>query len=126
MSETLVCKTNISAAGRRRRRVVGYVSMALCGVLLLSFMTSGTPALLRLSLFFPGLMSAIGLLQVRRGTCVALVAAGKKESEQGGLVAAPADEVAASRRVANTIYRDGLLIGLAAALAGYLSAFIAS
>ena len=124
MSEAIACKTNISAAGRRRRRVVGLVSLALCALLLVSFISSGTPALMRLSLFFPALMSAIGLLQVRRGTCVALAAAGKRETDSGGLAPAPSDEVEASRRMSRTIYRDGLLIGLGAALVGYMSASV--
>jgi len=123
MSETLVCKANINAAGRRRRTRVGLFSVAACVALLVSFVVSGAHPIVRLTLFFPAFMAAVGLLQVRRNTCVALAAMGKREGDRG-LEAAPEQEVLASRRVGNTIYRDGLLLALAAALLAFATGFI--
>lgn len=117
----MVCKPNINARGRRQRRVVGTISAILCGLLWLSFVRSGAPAMLRLSLFFPAAMTAVTLLQVRRNTCVAHAASGRREGDRG-LEEAPPDEVAASRRVARTIYRDGALIGVVVAALAWLTA----
>ena len=123
MTNAPACKPNINARGRRQRRIVGTISAALCTFLWISFVRSGAPGIVRLSLFFPAAMTAVTLLQVRRNTCVAHAASGRREGDRG-LEDAPADEVAASRRVARTIYRDGTLIGLGVAALAWLSALV--
>ena len=80
---------------------------------------------LRATLFFPAALAATGFLQAALSTCVARAAEGTFENEDFTTTKAPDDEVAASRKVAATIKRDALLIGLASAALGALTSFLA-
>jgi hypothetical protein len=120
-----VCKPNISAAGRRRRMRVGYAATAVGVGLAVAGVALHWPAYARATLFLPAALAAVGFLQATRHTCVARANEGTFENDDFSTTKAPDDEVAASRKVAATIKRDALLIGLASAAIGVASAFVA-
>ncbi len=120
-----VCKPNISAAGRKRRIMVGWVASALAVGLFALAMALHWPWYLRATLFFPAALAATGFLQASRNTCVAHAAKGTFEHEDFTTTQAPDDEVSASRKVASTIKRDAVLIGLASAAFGALTSLLA-
>ncbi len=122
--EAQVCKPNISAAGRRRRRLVGYVAAAITVTLLASFVTWHVAWWWRTLVFMPAALAAIGFLQASRGTCVAHAAKGTFEHEDFSTTAAPDDEVAASRRVAALIRRDAMIVGFVCAALGVATAYV--
>ena len=123
--EGAVCKPNISAAGRRRRILVGWVASALALGLAALGVALHWHWYLRATLFFPAALAATGFLQASRNTCVARASEGTFENDDFTTTKAPDDEVAASRKVAASIKRDALLIGLASAAFGALTSFLA-
>ena len=62
-------------------------------------------------------LAAISLLQSRRHTCVLRAAEGTIERDGAPNAKADADAAAASRRMAATVVRDAILIGVACAMA---------
>jgi hypothetical protein len=75
-----------------------------------------------LVLFIPAALSAVGVLQARRNTCVMRAKEGTFEHDDFSATKAPDDEVAASRAVAAKINRDVILIGIAGAAIGVVVA----
>ena len=118
------CRPNISGAGRRRRLRIGYVATVLSLALLALFVARGSAWYLRAIVFVPAGLAAVSLLQVRRNTCIARAAEGTFEHEDFSRTPAPADDVAASRRVAAGIRRDSLLIALASAIVAAITAWV--
>jgi hypothetical protein len=114
----LSCKANISAAGRRRRVRVGFVSLGISVALLVALVALRAPWYWRLLLFLPASLSAVGFLQARRHTCVARAAEGTFEHDDFSTTKAPDAEVAASRAVAAGIRRDMIVAGIVAAVIG--------
>jgi hypothetical protein len=119
-----VCKPNISGAGRKRRIVVGWVSLAVSGGLLGAGVVLHWPWYARAVVCLPAAMAAVGFLQATRHTCIARAAEGTFENEDFSTTPAAADEVAASRKVAASIKRDALLIGLASGALAAATAFV--
>ena len=115
---------NIGVAGRRRRTRVGTVVVVLSIGLLAYFIGIRAPWYARLALFVPAAGAGIALLQVSRKTCVAMAKMGVVENEDFSYTKVNDALAAASRRVAATIYRDGLLIGVAAAGFSALTALV--
>ncbi len=118
------CKPNISGAGRRRRRQIGIALAVGAGALTAAFVVLRVAWYTRLFLFLPVAGAAISLLQVSRNTCVAHAAAGTFEHEDFSTTKQSADDAAASRRVAATIYRDALLLGAGAAVLAAATALL--
>jgi len=118
------CRPNISGAGRRRRLRIGYIAAVASLGLLALFVARGSAWYLRALVFLPAGLAAVSLLQVRRNTCIARAAEGTFEHEDFSRTPAPADEVAASRRVAAGIRRDSLLIALACAILAAITAWV--
>jgi len=123
--EGAVCKPNISPAGRKRRVIFGWIAAAAAVGLAVLAIALHWHWYLRATLFFPAAMAAVGFLQARRNTCVARAMEGTFENDDFTTTKAPDDEVAASRKVASTIRRDAVLIGLASAAFGALTSFLA-
>jgi hypothetical protein len=119
------CRPNISPAGKRRRRRIGYLASAVSVMLIGLFLAVRTPWYVRLLVGLPAALAAVALLQVRRNTCIARAAEGTFEHDDFSKTAAPPDEVAASRRVAAGIRRDSALIGLLGAALAAASVLIA-
>lgn len=122
--EGVACKPNISASGRARRRQIGLVISVMGAALVVAFMAWQVAWYVRLLVFLPVASAAVTLLQVTRQTCVAHAAKGTFEHEDFSTTPQNADDAAASRKVAATIYRDALLIGLAAALASAATSWL--
>jgi hypothetical protein len=74
----------------------------------------------RLSVGLPAAAAAISGLQVRRNTCVAHGATGSFEHEDFTTTKVEAAFAEASRRVAATIVRDGVLVGVAVSVLAVL------
>jgi hypothetical protein len=110
------CTPNISAAGRRRRRRFGAQFAGLSVAAAGAGVIFRAPWAARAAVFLPAAISAIGYLQASRNTCVMRAREGTLEHDDFTTEAAPAADVAASRRVSAGIYRDALLIGGGAAV----------
>ena len=70
---------NIGAPERRQRLLFGVVELVFTAVLLAVFIGTDQPRLLRLVLFVPWAMGAVGIFQAKESTCVALAARGMRE-----------------------------------------------
>jgi hypothetical protein len=123
-SEAMSCRANFSAAGRRRRRrvamVLGLVSIGVC----VGLVASDASAWTRMVVALPAASAAVVGLQVRRNTCLAHAAAGTFEHDDFSTTKVEAAFAEASRRVARTIYRDGIAIGVVAGVLGFASAWM--
>lgn len=107
-----VCRPNFSAAGRKRRTLAAWVFAGITGAVLISVIAFHAPLWWRALVAIPAMMTAITGLQVRRNTCVAHARMGTIEHEDFSTTKAAEAELQASRRVAATIYRDGVLAGV--------------
>jgi hypothetical protein len=112
----LVCTPNISGSGRRRRRNVGYAVATFASILMAAFVVTHVAWYVRIVVFVPAAMAAVGFLQASRNTCLAHASKGTIEQEDFSTTKALDEQVAASRLVAAGIRRDSLLIGAAAAM----------
>jgi hypothetical protein len=118
------CTPNISPAGIRRRQRFGFrwaaISVAAAGAGL--FLRA--PWIVRTAVFFPAAASAIGFMQANRNTCVLRARQGTLEHDDFSTEPAPQVDVAASRKVATGIYRDAVLVGVAAAAIAAATALV--
>jgi hypothetical protein len=109
---------NLVAAGVRRRRVGGFLGLAVAVALFIAFVLTGAPRAWRLVLFLPLIMCTTGFFQASEKTCVALGAVGKREVEGGGTCPLRQDERAAvSVRVTKVLIESFVVAALATALA---------
>jgi hypothetical protein len=118
------CRPNFSGAGRRRRQWAA-VAAAVLSVLTLAaliLLDAGWPVRLLLGLPVGG--AVVAALQVRRNTCVAHAATGVFENEDLSTTKVEDAIAAESRRVAATIWRDGILAAALAASLGAASAWL--
>lgn len=126
VTEGVVCRSNITGWGRRRRRRVVIGGSVFGLALLATLLVTGAPWWARLAMFLPAATVAVTQLQLTRNTCIALAARGVEEGETQDTYKRVSDEeAAASRRVATTIYRDGVLAGVAVALLSAATALVA-
>lgn len=119
------CRPNFGAAGRVRRRNVAIAGAVATLVFLVSAIALDLAWPLRLLVGLPAGAAIVSGLQVVRSTCVAHAATGRIEDES--FRTSPVEDaafLAASRRVAATIWRDGILGSLAVALAAAATAWI--
>jgi len=123
-AETNDCTPNIAPAGIRRRRRFGYQAAGLSVAAMGAGLIFQAPWIARAAVFFPAAASAISFLQASRNTCVMRAQEGTIEHDDFSTEPAPAPELAASRRVAKGIYRDSILIGIAAAALAAATAFV--
>ena len=119
------CKPNISAAGRKRRVIVGWVGAGLTALGLGAAVVLHVPWYLRALVALPALASASGFIQASRNTCMMRAADGTFEHDDFTATPAPADEVEASRKVSREIKRDVVLVGLAVGLLAAATAWVA-
>lgn len=109
--EGAVCVPNFSASGRRRRTQVA-IALSI-GTVVAAIATLGAPWWARAAVGALAAGAAISGLQVRRNTCVVRAMEGTFEGEDFRRTKVDAAIAAESRRVALTIQRDGLLVGVA-------------
>jgi hypothetical protein len=106
---TSVC-LNIGPAERRKRLVFGMVALGVTLALLVFFIQSGKPRELRLLLFIPWTMGALGIFQVLESTCVALAARGVRNLN-GTEEPLPDAQREAMRQRARKVYIESLCAG---------------
>jgi hypothetical protein len=101
---------NIGPVETRKRRVMGIAALAAGAVLACGLVLVGAPWWSRAVVFFPVWLAALGLLQARERTCVALAARGVCNMDGGEMPLG--DERAASglRDKARRINRRALLV----------------
>ena len=121
--EGAICRLNISGPGRRRRRNIAAGLALLSVAVFVGLVASHASAWMRLLMALPTAYAAILGLQVTRNTCLTHAAAGTFEHEDFSATKMDAALAEASRRVAASIYRDGILIGLVSGLVGFASAW---
>jgi len=107
------CAPNISAAGRRTRRRLGTLGVAVSVALTGAAVALRLPWYARGVVFFPAALSAVSLLQARRHTCIRRAAEGTVEHDDFSTSPAPAADAAASRRLSRGIVRDTVLWAVA-------------
>lgn len=119
-----MCVPNITGPGRKRRRQFA-LAMLIVGVGLLGVLTylHFGPVVRALSAL-PFAAAAASYLQVTRNTCVAHARAGTIEHDDFTTTPAPADQSAASKRVANTILRDAGIVAVVVGLFAAASAYV--
>ena len=119
-----MCVPNISAAGRRRRTRFAIGMGVVAAVwLLVSIAMHASPSMRAIAGLFVAAAVAT-YLQVTRNTCVAHARAGTIEHDDFSTTPAPSDENEASKKVANTILRDGALAGIFAGLLFWSTAWV--
>jgi hypothetical protein len=119
-----MCVPNITGPGRKRRRQFA-IAMLVVGVgafSLLTYLHFGP--LVRALSALPFAAAAASYLQVTRNTCVAHARAGTIEHDDFSTTPAPADQSAASQRVANTILRDAGIVAVVVGLLAAASAYV--
>ena len=122
--EGAACAPNIAAAGRRVRRRFGQAGVVAAVATTGAAMLLRWPWYARAAAAVPAALGALSLLQVRRHTCVKRAAEGTIEHQDFSTTPAPPDDAAASRRVARTIVRDAVLLGLAGGGVAVASALV--
>lgn len=74
---------NIGPRERRKRRLLGIVSLTIAVGVAFLLVVYGAPRWTRLLVFFPLWMAGLGLLQAREKTCIALAARGMCNMDAG-------------------------------------------
>lgn len=106
-SDTATVCLNIGPAEKRKRLVFGVLVLAVTLAVLVVFVTSDQPRALRLVLFVPWALGALGVFQVLESTCVAFAARGVRNLD-GTEEPMPEAESAAIRRRARKVYLESL------------------
>jgi hypothetical protein len=113
----VACAPNYSSSGRRRRTQLAWFWTVVAVVGLTVIYITQPAQHLRALIFIPASGAAVAWLQVRRNTCVSRARHGLFERDDYSTVPQSPADANASRKVAATVVRDGILIGVAAALA---------
>jgi hypothetical protein len=101
---------NIGPRERRKRRVMGIAGLALGALLAFALVALNAPRLSRLLVFFPIWIAALGLLQTREQTCIALAARGMRNMDDGEEAIEDERLVGEIRLVARRINRRALMV----------------
>jgi len=80
---TDVCIPNIGPRERQRRLIVGIVMFAIAALVAVGLILGGAPRAWRVFVLFPTWVGAIGVMQVKEKTCVALAARGLRNMDAG-------------------------------------------
>jgi hypothetical protein len=97
-------------AGIRRRRIGGWVGLAIAIALFVVLMSTAASPAWRIVLFVPLMISATGFFQAREKTCVALGMAGKREMEGGGTCPLQQDERAAVSAHVRKVFAESFVV----------------
>lgn len=101
---------NIGPGETRKRRVMGIAALAAGAALAFGLVAAGAPWWSRAAVFLPVWLAALGLLQARERTCVALAARGVCNMDSGEL---PIEDETAARELrdkARRINRRAMLV----------------
>lgn len=109
MTDSTVCVANIGPRGRQQRMRMGVRWLAIGGGAAGALALAGLPRWLRLGLFGPFAFGALGIVQAREQTCVALAASGVRDMDSGR---EQVDDPAATRQInrqARKVFAQSLL-----------------
>ena len=104
---------NIGPRERRKRRLLGIVSLTVAVGVAFALVILGAPRWSRLVLFFPLWMAGLGLFQAREKTCIALAARGACNMDAGEEPVADGALAARLRDKAAAVHRRALLVAAA-------------
>jgi hypothetical protein len=110
---------NIGPAEKRKRLVFGVLELAATAAVLVVFIVTHQPRTLRLVLFLPWALGALGVFQVLESTCVALAARGVRNLH-GAEEPVPDAESAAIRRRARKVYIESVAAAVVVTLLSLL------
>jgi hypothetical protein len=108
-----ICIANIGPRERRRRLRGGFVALAFAALGVVLLWTTGASRGWRALLFVPLLFAALGLLQVRAKTCVALAAQGMRNLDAGNERIDDPAELQAVKAQARRVNIQALLVAAA-------------
>jgi len=120
IAEGTACRANISGPGRRRRTQFSAVFAVIALASLVGVVAAHASWPWRLLVGLPTAMAVLSGLQVRRNTCVAHAMKGTFEHEDFSTTKVEEEFAAASRKVAATITRDGVIAGVVVAVLAVL------
>lgn len=104
---------NIGPRERRKRRLLGIVSLTVAVAVAFLLVSFGAPRWSRLVVFFPLWMAGLGLLQAREKTCIALAARGVCNMDAGEETINDEALAARLRAKASAVHRRALLVAAA-------------
>jgi hypothetical protein len=104
---------NIGPRERRKRRLLGIVSLTVAVGVAFVLVSFGAPRWSRAVVFFPLWMAGLGLLQAREKTCIALAARGVCNMDAGEEAVGDATLAAKLRAKAAAVHRRALLVAVA-------------
>jgi hypothetical protein len=111
---------NIGASGARRRRIGGavwvVVSIVLFGVLIATHRSNA----MRLLVFVPAFLAALGFFQARAMTCVVLCVVGARERDAGEGKLSASERSAIWRQSAGVMLRSAVVALVVAGVAYFL------
>lgn len=113
MNTTTTDAANIGPRERRKRRLLGIVSLTAGVGIAFVLVVFGAPRWSRLFVFFPVWMAGLGLLQARDKTCIALAARGVCNMDAGEEAVSDPALAARLRDKAARIHRRALLVAAA-------------
>lgn len=104
---------NIGPRERRKRRLLGIVSLTVAVGFAFVLVSLGAPRWSRLVVFFPLWLAGLGLLQAREKTCIALAARGVCNMDTGEETITDGALAARLRDKATAVHRRALLVAAA-------------
>lgn len=104
---------NIGPRERRKRRLLGIVSLTVAVGVAFVLLAFGAPRWARLVVFFPLWLAGLGLLQARDKTCIALAARGVCNMDAGEEPVADSALASRLRAQAAAIHKRALLVAAA-------------
>jgi hypothetical protein len=104
---------NIGPRERRKRRLLGIVSLTVAVGFAFVLVSFGAPRWSRLVVFFPLWLAGLGLLQARAQTCIALAARGVCNMDAGEETVTDGAIAARLRDKAAAVHRRALLVAAA-------------
>ena len=104
---------NIGPRERRKRRLLGIVSLTVAVGIAFVLVAFDAPRWSRLVVFFPLWMAGLGLLQARERVCIALAARGACNMDAGEERVADRTLAARLREKASAVHRRALLVAAA-------------
>ncbi len=107
---------NIGPRERRKRRLLGIVSLTIGVAVAFILVVYNAPRWSRLIVFFPIWLAGLGLLQAQARTCIALAARGTRNMDAGEEHIADKNLSAQLRTKAQTIHRRALVTATAITL----------
>ena len=107
-----VCIPNIGPRERRRRLIVGAVMFAIAVAVTAGLLLAGAPRAWRLFVLFPAWVGALGVMQVKEKTCVALAARGLRNLDSGDEKIVDAIELDHVRAQSRKVHMQSAIVAL--------------